>query len=654
MKQNLNKIKGMKMIKITFPNGDMKEFEKGISGFEIATSISPSLAKSALVIKLNEEYLDLNAKIETDGNLKILTSKDEEVLPFIRHSAAHIMAQAIQSIYPDAKLAIGPSIENGFYYDIDCETKITTEDFEKIEKKMLEIVKQNLPIERKNLSTVEAKKFFADKNEIYKVELISDLEKDGVKEVSIYTQGDFSDLCRGPHIPSTAKLGTDTFKITSIAGAYWRGDANNKMLQRIYATAWLSKADLDAYIKMQEEAEKRDHRKIGVAMDLFHFEPEFAPGSVFWHPKGWKLFQTLISYMRKKQEENGYIEVSTPTIMNRCLWETSGHWDKYKHNMYTATVQDEDTEFAIKPMNCPGGVLIYKQGIKSYRDLPIRMAEFGKVNRYEPSGALHGILRVREFTQDDAHIFCTTEQMEEECVKVIKLIMEIYREFGFDNVRIKLSTRPEKRIGSDETWDMLEKSLANALEHNGYEYTIFEGEGAFYGPKLEFVLRDAIGRDWQCGTLQVDMNLTERFDLNYIGQDGEKHRPVMLHRALFGSLERFTGILIENFAGHLPLWLSPVQVAITTVSQNANDYAVKVNNLLQSVGISTILDTSNEKISYKIRQHSTSKIPVIAVIGDKEVENETLTIRRLGSDKQETLLLKDFVQNLQNEINSLA
>lgn len=643
------------MIKITFPDGKQKDFENGVSGFDIANSISPSLAKSALFIKLDDKYLDLNAKIETDGTIKIITAKDEaEVLPLLRHSAAHIMAQAIKRLFPTAKLAIGPSIENGFYYDIDCETKISSEDFPKIEKEMAKIVSENLPFSRQDLSTSDAKKFFLKLNENYKVELIDDLEKNGITQVSLYTQGDFTDLCRGPHLPSTSKLGTDTFKITSIAGAYWRGDVKNKMLQRIYATAWTTKSALEEYIKMQEEAEKRDHRKIGVAMDLFHFEPDYAPGAVFWHPNGWTLFQKLISYMRNKQSNNGYIEVSTPTIMNRCLWETSGHWDKYKHNMYTATVQDEDTEFAVKPMNCPGGVLIFKQGIRSYRDLPIRMAEFGKVNRYEASGALHGLLRVREFTQDDAHIFCTKEQMEEECVKVIKLIMEIYKEFGFSNIRIKLSTRPEKRIGSDEIWDMTEKSLANALEHHGYAYTIFPGEGAFYGPKLEFVLRDAIGRDWQCGTLQVDMNLPERFDLNYIGQDGEKHRPIMLHRALFGSLERFTGILIENFAGRLPLWLAPVQVAIATVSENANEYAEQLNKELRSAGISTILDTSKEKISYKIRQHSTTKVPVIAVIGDKEVNNKTVTIRRLGSDAQETLTIKDFIEKLQNEIKNLV
>ncbi len=571
-------------------------------------------------------------------------------LDILRHSASHIMAQAIKELYPSVKFAIGPSIENGFYYDLDMEEKLTVEDFSKIEEKMKEIIKRNLPIVREELSTVDAKKLFA--NEPYKTEIISDLEKNGVDTVSIYRQGDFFDLCRGPHIKYTSNLKHNAFKLMSVAGAYWRGDSKNKMLQRIYGTAWNNKEELEAYTTMLSEAEKRDHRKIGVAMDLFHFEPDYAPGAVFWHPKGWKMFQTLISYMRKKQAENGYIEVSTPTIMNRCLWETSGHWDKYKHNMYTATVQDEDTEFAVKPMNCPGGVLIYKQGIKSYRDLPIRMAEFGKVNRYEASGALHGILRVREFTQDDAHIFCTTEQMEEECVKVIKLIMNIYKDFGFDNVRIKLSTRPEKRIGSDEVWDMLEKALANALEHNGYEYTIFEGEGAFYGPKLEFVLRDAIGRDWQCGTLQVDMNLTERFDLTYIGKDGEKHRPVMLHRALFGSLERFTGILIENFAGRLPLWLSPVQVAVATVNEGVVDYAEEVNKLLTDNGVSTVLDTSNEKISYKVRAHSTTKVPVIAVIGNKEKDNRTVTLRRLGSEESQTVSLNDFVESIKTEIKN--
>lgn len=571
-------------------------------------------------------------------------------LDILRHSASHIMAQAIKELYPSVKFAIGPSIENGFYYDLDMEEKLSVEDFSKIEEKMKEIIKRNLPIVREELSTKDAKKLFAD--EPYKTEIISDLEKNGVDTVSIYRQGDFFDLCRGPHIKYTSNLKHNAFKLMSVAGAYWRGDSKNKMLQRIYGTAWNNKEELEAYTTMLAEAEKRDHRKIGVAMDLFHFEPDYAPGAVFWHPKGWKMFQTLISYMRKKQAENGYIEVSTPTIMNRCLWETSGHWDKYKHNMYTATVQDEDTEFAVKPMNCPGGVLIYKQGIKSYRDLPIRMAEFGKVNRYEASGALHGILRVREFTQDDAHIFCTTEQMEEECVKVIKLIMNIYKDFGFDNVRIKLSTRPEKRIGSDEVWDMLEKALANALEHNGYEYTIFEGEGAFYGPKLEFVLRDAIGRDWQCGTLQVDMNLTERFDLTYIGKDGEKHRPVMLHRALFGSLERFTGILIENFAGRLPLWLSPVQVAVATVNEGVVDYAEEVNKLLRDNGVSTVLDTSNEKISYKVRAHSTTKVPVIAVIGNKEKDNRTVTLRRLGSEESQTVSLNDFVESIKAEIKN--
>ena len=643
------------MIKITFPDGNQREFEDGISAHEIAEKISLSLAKKTLVAKFNDDYIDISTKITKSGSIKFITKENtEEILPILRHTTAHIMAQAIKHLYPSAKLAIGPSIENGFYYDIDCDTKITNEDFSKIETEMKKIVSENLPISRKEISTEEAKKFFLSKNENYKVELISDLEKIGTKIVSLYTQGDFTDLCRGPHLPSTTHIGKDTFKITSVAGAYWRGNVNNKMLQRIYATAWTSKEDLDAYIKMQEEAEKRDHRKIGIAMDLFHFEPDFAPGTVFWHPKGWTLFQKLISFMRNEQSNNGYIEVSTPTIMNRVLWETSGHWDKYKHNMYTATVQDEDTEFAVKPMNCPGGVLIFKQGIKSYRDLPIRMAEFGKVNRYEPSGSLHGILRVREFTQDDAHIFCTTEQMEDECLRVIKLIMEIYKKFGFDKVRIKLSTRPEKRIGDDSVWDLTEKALASALEHHGYEYTIFPGEGAFYGPKLEFVLRDAIGRDWQCGTLQVDMNLPERFDLSYIGSDGEKHRPVMLHRALFGSLERFTGILIENFAGHLPLWLSPIQVALCTVSEATSEYANKLGNELKKAGISVFIDDSKEKISYKIRQHSTEKIPLIAVLGDKESKDNTVTIRRLGCDSQETLPFDKFLENLKNEIKNLV
>ncbi len=642
------------MIKITFPDGNVKEYNAPISALDIANSISTSLGKSALFVKLNDEFKDITTTITTDTFVKFITSKDEDALPLLRHSASHIMAMALKNLYPDAKFAIGPATENGFYYDIETSAKITNEDFQKIEKKMVEIIKSNLEITRKDLPTTDAKKFFADMSENYKVELINDLEKEGINSVSIYAQGDFSDLCRGPHLPSTSKMPADGFKLTSVAGAYWKGDSNNKMLTRIYGTAFFSKTDLDAYLTMMEEAEKRDHRKIGVAMDLFHFEPEFAPGAVFWHPKGWTLFQTLISYMRNKQTENSYVEISTPSIMNKCLWETSGHWDKYKQNMYIAKVEDEDTEFAVKPMNCPGGVLVYKQGIKSYRDLPIYMAEFGKVNRYEASGALHGILRVREFTQDDAHIFCTKEQLEEECAKVIKLIMEIYSDFKFTNVRIKLSTRPEQRIGSDETWDLLETSLANALTNNGYDYTIFEGEGAFYGPKLEFVLRDAIGRDWQCGTLQVDMNLTERFDLSYIGTDGEKHRPVMLHRALFGSLERFTGILIEHFAGNLPLWISPLQIAISTVSENANEYANEVNDTLKSNGFKTILDTTNEKISYKIRAHSVSKIPVIAVIGDKEIQDRTVTIRRLGSNNQETLPLDDFIKNIKQEIKNKA
>ncbi len=634
------------MITLRFDDNTSKEYKSGISAFDVIIDKFPDKKNNCLFIKLNNEYMDTNTTIETNGYFSVITLDMDEALPLIRHSGAHLMAQAIKRLYKNVKLSIGPAIENGFYYDIDCETKITTEDFPKIENEMVKISKENLKIEKETVSTEKAKELFSKENETYKVELINDLEKDGIKTVTIYRQGEFMDLCRGPHIPFTSRIKPGTFKLTSVAGAYWRGNVKNKMLQRIYATLWNSKEALNNYLTMQAEAEKRDHRKLGVAMDLFHFEPEYAPGAVFWHKKGWTLFQNLINYMRDKQERNGYVEVSTPSIMNRCLWETSGHWQKFKHNMYTAKAEDEETEFAVKPMNCPGGMLIFKQGIKSYKDLPIRMAEFGKVNRYEASGALHGLLRVREFTQDDAHIFCTQEQLETECIKVIKLIMEIYNEFGFNDIKIKLSTRPEKRIGSEESWDKAEAALANALTNNRYKFTIFEGEGAFYGPKLEFVLRDAIGRDWQCGTLQMDMNLPERFDVNYIGQDGEKHRPIMLHRALFGSLERFTGILIENFAGHLPFWLSPIQIAIATVSEKHIGYANTVLTKLKENKLSIMLDDSNEKISYKVRKHSISKIPVIAIIGDKEMERNTVTLRYLGKEEQETLNLDDFIKKM--------
>ncbi|MDR1008749.1 MAG: threonine--tRNA ligase [Rickettsiales bacterium] len=565
----------------------------------------------------------------------------EQNLEILRHSAAHILAQAVMRQYPGAELAIGPAVENGFYYDVDVAQKITPEDLPALEEKMREIIKANLPIVREEVPIEEARRMFAGRP--YKLEILAGIT-DPV--VSIYRQGEFFDLCRGPHLASTGLLPPDAFKLTSVAGAYWRGDSKNKMLQRIYGVAFASKAELASYLTIMEEAVRRDHRKLGAAMDLFHFEPEYAPGGVFWHPYGWALFQKLVNYMRARQEAEGYVEISTPAVCNRLMWETSGHWDKFAQHIYYAKVRDEDGEFAVKPVNCPGGMLVYKQGIKSYRDLPLKVAEFGKVDRYEASGSLFGLLRVREFTQDDAHIFCTPEQVEEECVKVIRLIMDIYRDFGFERVRIKLSTRPDVRLGSDEVWDRSEQALADALSHNGYEYTIFPGEGAIYGPKLEFVLTDAIGRDWQCGTLQFDMNLPERFDLWYVDSDGTKKRPVMLHRALFGSLERFTGILIEHYAGKLPLWLSPRPVVIATITSAADGYAREVMAALKHDGVAAELDLSNEKISHKIRVLSEAKVPVIAVVGEKEASTRTLTLRRLGSSEQETVGLDDFIEEM--------
>ena len=557
------------------------------------------------------------------------------------------MAEAVQELWPDTQVTIGPAIENGFYYDFARKEPFTTEDFVKIEAKMHEIIKRDEKIERIVMPRDEAIKFFKNKGEHYKVEIIEDLPED--ETITLYRQGNYTDLCRGPHVPSTAKIG-DAFKITKVAGAYWRGDSNNEMLQRLYATAWANKKDLDAYLTMLEEAAKRDHRKLGKEMDLFHFEPEYAPGAVFWHDKGYKVYRKLIEYMRNRQEHNGYCEISTPRIMDRCLWETSGHWDKYGAHNYSGKTEDGRV-FCVKPMNCPGGLLVYKQGVKSYRDLPLRMAEFGKVNRYEASGSLMGLMRVREFTQDDAHIFCTPEQMEEECINTMKLIFDIYKDFGFDSIKIYLSTRPDSiyRIGSDEIWDLCENSLAHALEKHGYAYEINPGEGAFYGPKLEFILKDAIGREWQCGTIQVDMNLPERFDISYIGEDGEKHRPVMLHRALFGSIERFLGILIEHHAGKLPRWLSPLQVMVAPIVSEFDGYAEEVAEALDKAGLKAETDLRNEKINYKVREHSLAKIPVIAVVGAKEKENRTVTVRRLGSEKQEVMSLDEFVAKLNAE-----
>lgn len=633
------------MVAIKLPDGSIKEVDKNSSGADIAASISAGLAKAALAIEVNGELKDLTTTITTDCSIRIITAKDKEGLHILRHSCSHIMAQAVKELWPDVQVTIGPAIEHGFYYDFSRKEPFTTDDFAKIESKMREIVKRDDKLERIVMPRNEAIAYFKGIGENYKAEIIEDLPES--ETISLYKQGSFTDLCRGPHVPSTGKVG-EAFKLMKVAGAYWRGDSSKEMLQRIYATAWADKKDLKAYLEMLEEAAKRDHRKLGRDMDLFHFEPEFAPGAVFWHDKGYKIYRRLIEYMRKRQDNNGYIEIATPRIMDRCLWETSGHWEKYGAHNYSGKTEDEKV-FCVKPMNCPGGLLVYKQGVKSYRDLPLRMAEFGMVNRYEASGSLMGLMRVREFTQDDAHIFCTPEQMEEECITTLKLILDIYKDFGFDDVKIYLSTRPEKRIGSDEIWDLCEKSLANALSSHGYAFEINEGEGAFYGPKLEFILRDAIGREWQCGTIQVDMNLPQRFDISYIGEDGEKHQPVMLHRALFGSIERFLGILIENHAGRLPLWLSPEQVVVCPIVSEFDDYATEVANALKKAGLSAKTDLRNEKINYKVREHSVSKIPVIAVVGAKERENRTVTIRRIGSDKQEVMSLDTFVKALTEE-----
>lgn len=633
------------MVAIKLPDGSVMEMESGASGYDVANKISAGLAKAALAVKVNNKLQDLTTPITTDATVTIITGRDKEGLEILRHSCSHVMAEAVKELWKDVQVTIGPAIENGFYYDFSRKEPFTTEDFAQIEAKMHEIVKRDEKVTRKVMPRNEAIKFFKDLGEHYKAEIIEDLPES--ETISLYTQGSFTDLCRGPHVPSTGKIG-DAFKLMKVAGAYWRGDSTKEMLQRIYATAWASKKDLDDYLHMLEEAAKRDHRKLGREMDLFHFEPDYAPGAVFWHDKGYKVYRKLIEYMRKRQENNGYVEISTPRVMDRCLWETSGHWEKYGAHNYSGQTEDKKW-FCIKPMNCPGGLLVYKQGIRSYRDLPLRMAEFGKVNRYEASGSLMGLMRVREFTQDDAHIFCTPEQMEEECIVTLKLILDIYKDFGFDKVKIYLSTRPEKRIGSDEIWDICEQALANALTNHGYEFEINEGEGAFYGPKLEFILKDAIGREWQCGTIQVDMNLPQRFDISYIGEDGEKHQPVMLHRALFGSIERFLGILIEHHAGKLPLWLSPEQVVVCPIVSDLNGYAEEAAAKLRAAGLYAKTDLRNEKITYKIREHSVAKIPVIAVVGAKEKENGTVTVRRLGSEKQEVMKLDDFIAALVKE-----
>ncbi len=632
------------MITLTFPDGAAREYEAGISGYDIAKGISSSLAKKAVAVKVDGVMVDLVEPLNEGGAFEIVMRDDEDALELIRHDCAHVMAEAVQELFPGTQVTIGPTIENGFYYDFYRDEPFSLDDFAKIEKKMGHIIDRNDKFTKRVMSRNEAKQMFADMGEDFKVELIDAIpEEDDVK---IYNQGKWFDLCRGPHLPSTGKVGK-AFKLMKVAGAYWRGDSDREVLTRIYGTAWANQKDLDEYLVRLEEAEKRDHRRLGREMDLFHFQEE-APGSVFWHPKGWRLFTTLIDYMRRMQEKAGYTEVNSPDMMDRALWEQSGHWEKFRENMFITETED-DRVFALKPMNCPGHVQIFKNGLKSYRDLPVKLAEFGKVHRYEPSGALHGLMRVRSFTQDDAHIFCTREQITEECIKVHNLMLSIYKDFGFEDLRIKFSDRPEKRVGSDDVWDDAEKALKHAVDKAGDEYELNPGEGAFYGPKLEYVLRDAIGRDWQCGTVQMDFNLPGRFDAFYIGSDSDKHTPVMIHRAMFGSLERFAGILIEHHAGHFPLWLAPLQVVICTIKSEADDYAYKVAEQLRAKGMHVDVDTRNEKINYKVREHSVSKVPVILVIGMREVEEETVNIRRLGSRDQTSMTLAEAIDSLSKE-----
>ncbi len=627
------------MPNIKLPNGKDINFSKKVTGFEIAEKISKSLSKDALIMSVDGEQKDLSYEIDKDCSVKIYTSKDKEGLETIRHDTAHILAMAVQEIFPKTQVTIGPVIENGFFYDFARKEPFTKNDLDKIEIKMREIVDRNELTRREIWDRKKAVSHFKKKGEIYKAEIIESIPDK--EEVTIYHHGKWHDLCRGPHLSSTGKVGK-YFKLTKVSGAYWRGDSNNEMLQRIYGTSWSNQKDLDQYLKRIEEAEKRDHRKLGREMDLFHFREE-SPGSVFWHEKGWSLFQKLVGYMRNKQDNAGYKEINTPEVLDRSLWEKSGHWEKYGEHMYTSQTPDEKI-FAIKPMNCPGHVQVFNQGLKSYRDLPLRLSEFGKVHRYEPSGALHGLLRVRAFTQDDAHIFCSEDQITEECLLVTNLILEIYKELGFNDVILKYSDRPDLRVGDDKVWDKAESALLKAVKASKLEYSINKGEGAFYGPKIEFVLRDAIGRDWQCGTLQVDLNLPDRLSASFVDKDGTKKVPVMLHRALFGSLERFIGILIEHYAGKLPFWISPIQAMVIPVSDEFDDYAKVVNQKIKNAGIKSEVDLKNHNLNYKIRDHSLSKIPLLLICGKKEVDSNTVTIRRLDSKKQETMELNIFLK----------
>ncbi|WP_319773102.1 threonine--tRNA ligase [Breoghania sp.] len=649
------------MIHLTFPDNSVRDFEPGITGKAVAEGISKSLSKKAVAIALDGVLCDLADPIEADAKIEIVTRDDPRALELIRHDAAHVMAEAVQALWPGTQVTIGPVIENGFYYDfkrVHPDTRedwpFTPEDLPVIEKKMRELIQKNAPFTKEVWSRDKAREVFADMGEAYKVELVDAIPED--QDVKIYRQGDWFDLCRGPHMDSTGRIGS-AFKLMKVAGAYWRGDANNPMLTRIYGTAWTDEKQLKAYLHMLEEAEKRDHRRLGREMDLFHFQEE-GPGVVFWHSKGWTTFQNLVSYMRRRLADD-YEEVNAPQVLHTSLWETSGHWTWYKENMFSVQCADPESEdervFALKPMNCPGHVQIFKHGLKSYRDLPLRMAEFGAVHRYEPSGAMHGLMRVRGFTQDDAHVFCTEEQLAAECMKINDLILSVYEDFGFDEIVVKLSTRPEKRVGSDEAWDHAEEVMTKVLKDieaqagGRIKTGILPGEGAFYGPKFEYTLRDAIGREWQCGTTQVDFNLPERFGAFYVDNDGEKKTPVMIHRAICGSMERFLGILIENFAGHFPLWFAPVQAVVTTITSEADEYAEEVHARLKRAGLKVDLDLRNEKINYKVREHSLAKVPVIVVCGKREAEEGTVNIRRLGSKDQASMTLDEAVTSLTDE-----
>ncbi len=632
------------MIKVTLPDGSVRHFEQPPSVAEVAASIGAGLAKAALAGKVDDRLVDTSHVIESDARLAIVTDRDAEGLDMIRHSTAHLLAYAVKSLFSDAQVTIGPVIEDGFYYDFSYKRPFTPEDLAAIEKKMAELAKQDIPVERTVMPRDEAVRFFRDMGEAYKAEIIASIP--GNEDISLYREGDFIDLCRGPHVPSTGKL--KHFKLMKLAGAYWRGDSKNEMLQRIYGTAWAKKEDLEAYLHRLEEAEKRDHRKLAKQLDLLHLQDE-APGMVFWHPKGWIVWQQIEQYMRQKFVEYGYQEVRTPAVMDRSLWEKSGHWDNYRDNMFTTASENRD--YAVKPMNCPGHVQIFNSGLHSYRDLPLRLAEFGSCHRNEPSGALHGIMRVRGFTQDDAHIFCTEDQIEQEVADFIVMLQKCYADFGFNDVLVKLSTRPEKRVGSDESWDTAEAALAAALDKNRLVYDLQPGEGAFYGPKIEFTLKDSLGRLWQCGTIQLDFNLPVRLGAEFVDEDNSRKAPVMLHRAILGSMERFIGILIEHHAGNFPLWLAPVQVMVMNISENQADYAEKVTQALRKAGIRAVSDLSNNKINYKIREHSLQKLPYQVVVGDKEMEANLVSVRARGNQDLGQLDLEALVVRLKKEID---